>query len=432
MLFSDITVIDEDFEAKPHQWVGTRDGKIAYVGSAAPAAEQDFGEVYDGTRKVLMPGMYNAHAHAPMTLLRGYAEDLPLQSWLNDAVFPFEAQITDEAAYPATLLAIAEMLRHGTVSFSDMYYYTDMRAKAVLESGIKCNLSEAALSFEETPYDELPIKALNERYVRDYHNAGDGRLKVDLSVHAEYTSNPLLVEGVGQQAVDLGVRTHIHMSETKSEHEECKQRHNGMSPAAYFESLGFFRQPCTAAHCVWTDEADWEILKRNGVTATTNPASNLKLGSGIAPVPAMLDAGVSVALGTDGVASNNNHDMFQDMYLLSVLQKGATGDPTVLGPQQALRIACRNGALSQGRDDCGLVKEGFKADLVVLDFDQPHLYPATNVVNNLVYSAHGSDVCLTMVDGRVLYRDGEFPTIDVERAAHDTETSTQAILQKLA
>lgn len=444
MLFSDIAVINENFEVEEHRWVGVRDGRIAYIGDCAPdqapgandadaaAGAYDFGEVYDGRGKLLMPGMYNAHAHAPMTLLRGYAENLPLDQWLNDSVFPFEAKITDETALPATRLAIAEMLRYGTVSFSDMYYYSDARAQAVLESGAKCNMSEAALGFDPSvAYEDMPVYKVNCHLIDAYNEAGDGRLKIDLSIHAEYTSYPELVRAVGQHAVDAGLGTHIHLAETKKETEECRQRHDGMSPAAYFESLDFFRMPCTAAHCVWTDADDWEIFKRHNVTVASNPVSNLKLASGVAPAPAMLDAGVRVALGTDGPASNNNHDLMQDMYVFAILHKGISGDPTVITPAQALAAATRNGALAQRRDDCGLVKEGFKADLVVLDVDRPNMHPATDLACNVVYAAHGDDVVLTMVDGKVLYRDGAWTTIDVERAQAETDAATKAILAQL-
>lgn len=429
MLFSDITLIDENFAAQSHCWVGTRAERIAYIGTTAP--REDYGEMYDGTGKVLMPGMYNAHAHAPMTLLRGYAEALPLQSWLNDKVFPFEAKIGDAETLPATRLAIAEMLRFGTVGFSDMYYHSDARAQAILESGIKCNMSEAALTFDDTPYADMPVSAINDHLVRTYHNTGDGRLKIELCVHAEYTSRPYLVQAIGDEAFERGLGTHIHLSETRSEHEECKQRHNGMTPAQYFDSLGFFRSPCIAAHCVWTEETDWEIMRDRGVTVASNPVSNLKLGSGIAPVPAMMEAGVRVALGTDGPASNNNHDLLQDMYVFALLHKGVSGDPTVLPPAEVLRCATANGALAQQRPDCGVIRVGNRADLVVIDFDAPHLQPATDVVSNIVYAAHGSDVCLTMVDGAVLYRDGEWPTIDVERAQAETIAATQHIIAQL-
>lgn len=433
MLFSDITIVDEDFQIREHQWVGVADSRIAYIGGTAPAPEAgDFGEVYDGTEKVLMPGFYNCHSHVPMTLLRGYAEGLPLQAWLNDMVWPFEAHIDDPSSRAGTELAIAEMLASGTVGFTDMYYQTDERCHAVLESGIKANICEGLLAFGDVTFDEMPAKAENKRFVADYNGAGDGRLLIDMCIHAEYTTNPNVVEGVGQLAYDLGVGTHIHISETKSEHEECKERRQGMSPAQYFDSLGFFRTPCTAAHAVWTEEADWEIFRERGVTVATNPASNLKLGSGIAPVPKMLEAGVNVALGTDGVASNNNHDMLQELFLLSILHKGANCDPTLITAADALRIATVNGARSQRRPDCGLVKEGFKADLVVLDTSKANMHPKTHLLHNIVYSANCGNVLLTMVDGKVLYKDGEFLTIDVERAIAQTDAATKAIIGKLA
>jgi len=239
------------------------------------------------------------------------------------------------------------------------------------------------------------------------------------------------VQALGQVALDNHLGTHIHLSETKKEHEECKERHNGMTPTEYFDSLEFFRAPCTAAHCVWVTEHDMDILRDRRATVATCPASNLKLASGIAPVAAMLEKGVRVGIGTDGVASNNDHDLIADMRLLSLLQKGASGDPTALTPQQALTCATQAGALGQRREDCGLIKEGFRADLIVIDTDRPNMHPQTNLLNNLVYSAHGDDVCLTMVDGAVLYRDGEFPTIDVERAQFETDAATASIIARL-
>jgi len=429
MLFSDISLLDENFDYREHCYVGVRDDEIAYVGQVRP--DEDFGEVYPGRGRVLMPGMYNAHAHAPMTLLRGYAENKALDAWLNEQVFPFEAKITDEFAYPATLLAIAEMLRFGTVSFSDMYYLSDARARAVGESGIKCNMSEGLTCFQDVPYQDTDAYALNERLIRDYHGAFDGRLKIDLCLHAEYTTTPTFSRTVAESAKEHDLNMHIHLSETMKEHEECKQRHGGKTPAAYFDELGVFDQPTTAAHCVWIEGDDFRILSERGVTVATNPVSNLKLGSGIADEPALRRAGIRVALGTDGVASNNNHNMFKDMYLLSLVHKGVSHDPVGMSPVDALRVATLNGALAQSRDRCGCIAEGNKADLVVLDVDVPWMYPVTDMRCNLVYSAQGSDVVLTMVDGKVLYRDGVFPTIDVERACSETQRARDRIVAEL-
>lgn len=433
MLFEDIALLDENLEYREHCWVGTRDGKIAFLDDKAPAPEvaAEFGESYSGTDKLLMSGFFNAHAHAPMTLLRGYAEGLPLHNWLNDKVFPFEAKITEEDAYWATLLACAEMARYGVVSFSDMYYLSEARIKAVTESGLKVNLCDTLVAFEDKPYKEYPVCEVIEGLIRGHHDTVDGRIKIDYNIHSEYITQPTPVADVAQLACEKGLHVHVHVSETRSEHEECKQRHGGLTPVEYFNKLGIFDSPTTAAHCVWVEDSDIEILAEKGVYVACNPASNMKLGSGFAPIPKMLDRGVAVALGTDGVASNNNHDMMQELYLMSLIYKGHTLDPSVVTPQQVLTAATRTGALSQGREDCGYVAVGAKADLCVLDTSGPSWAPDTNPLYNVVFAGHGSDVCLTMVDGQVVYRDGTYPTLDIEEAKAKTAEATKRIIASL-
>lgn len=433
MLFANIGILDENFDYRPDCWVGVQDGRIGYIGGTAPdsTSADAFGEVYDGRGKLLMPALYNAHAHAPMTLLRGYAENLPLQSWLNDAVWPFEAKMTAEDNYWATVLACAEMARYGCVSFSDMYYHTAERARAVVEAGMKANLCEGILAFEPKPFSEYPVCELTERLIDELHGSDEGRILIDMCIHAEYTSNPVTVAGIAAMAKERGVRLHVHVSETRAEHEECRDRHDGLTPVRYFDSLGVFDVPVIAAHCVWVDEDDIALLAERGASVVHNPASNMKLASGFAPVPRMLDAGVSVCLGTDGMASNNNHDLFQDMYLMATISKGHGGDPSVVTPKQTLHAATRAGALAQGRDDCGLVKEGFKADLCVLDVSGPSWTPLTDALTNVVYAGHGSDVVLTMCDGRTVYRDGTWPGVDVERAKREVSARTERIRAEL-
>ena len=432
MLFNNIAYLNADFQIE-RGYVGVIADRITYLSSAPPANLADYGEQYAGAGRLLMPGLYNLHAHAPMTLLRGYAESLPLQDWLQQRIFPFESQMTAEDNYYGSLLAIAEMLRFGVVSYSDMYFYSDERIQAVAESGIKANICPALMVFDpDVQLADLPEAASNVRYAREFHGTLNGRLRVDLNIHSEYISNPSVVEAVGQQARELGVGTHIHLSETQLEHEECKARHHGLTPTAYFASLGFFEQPCTAAHAVWTEPADWQLLAANGVSVASCPASNFKLASGFAPLTGLLAAGVNVGLGTDGVASNNNHNMFQDLYLLATVFKAAAADPQVLSPAEALRIATLNGALAQGRPDCGRIALGNRADLVVLDTTGPWWQPISSLLNNLVFAGQGSDVVLTMVDGRVLYRDGQWPTIDVQRVAQAVQAATDRISGQLA
>lgn len=429
MLFSDIGLIADDFSYKPHAYVGVDQGTIAYVGTTAPT--QDFGEVYDGAGKVLMPGMVNAHSHAPMTLMRGYAENLALDDWLNTMIFPFEAQMTDEDVYPATVLAIAEMLRFGTTSFSDMYYFNDARARAILETGIKCNLCHTVIDFEGTPYAQKEDAAENERLVRDYHGANGGRLLIDMGLHAEYTSNPVTVQTFAQATKEIGLRIQVHVSETAKEVRECKDRHKGRTPVRYLADLGVFDNPTTAAHCVWLEGDDYALLANHGVTVASNPVSNAKLGSGIADLPGMRAAGVRVALGTDGVASNNNLNMFQDMTALGLAARARWCTPVGVSASELLRMATENGALSQGRTDTGTIAVGKRADLIVLDVDVPWMQPVSDMATNLVYSGQGSDVVLTMVDGQVLYRDGEWPTIDVERVMAQTAAARERVLSRL-
>lgn len=433
MLFSDIGLLDENLQYHGHCWVGVEADHINFISEERPEQHliDSCGEVYEGRGKLLMAGFYNAHAHSPMVLLRGYAESLPLGRWLNEKVFPFEAEITAEDMYWATMLACAEMARFGIVSFSDMYMETEARIKAVMEAGMKMNACDNFVAFENKPYREFPNYEVNERLVSEYHGAADGRIKIDYCIHGEYSTQLQPVSDIAGIAQEKGARIHLHLSETEAEHEECKQRHAGMTPTQYFSSLGVLDNPTTAAHCVWVEEADLEIMKEKDVFVACNPVSNMKLGSGFAPIPAMLEKGIAVALGTDGVASNNNHDMMQDLYLMALIYKGFNLDPAVVTPWQCLNGATRVGALSQGRDDCGILKEGAKADLIVFDITEPSWTPCINALNNVVYAGHGSDICLTMVDGRVVYREGSWPTIDVERAKAEVDASTRRIITLL-
>ncbi len=312
-----------------------------------------------------------------------------------------------------------------------MYYHMEEGARAALDAGLKMNLSDSLLAFNGEGLDELPVDAQNRRLLHDLQGAGDGRIVVDCNIHAEYTSNPRAVADLAAFAREQGLRVQVHVSETRAEHEECRQRHGGLTPVRYFDSLGLFDAPVTAAHCVWVDDEDIDVLAARGVFVAANPASNMKLGSGFAPVPKMLERGVKVCLGTDGMASNNNHDMMQDLYLLALLYKGSTNDPSVVTPKQALAAATRMGALSQGRDDCGYVAIGAKADLCVFDVSGPSWAPMTNPLVNVVYAGHGADVCLTMCDGVVVYREGEWPTLDIERAKAEVEARTKRIIGEL-
>ncbi|MBQ6294636.1 MAG: amidohydrolase [Firmicutes bacterium] len=428
MLFSDITILNENFDVREHCYVGVKDGRIAYVGTAEP--KEDFGSVYRGEGKVLMPAFYNAHSHSAMTLLRGYAENMNLQDWLNTMIFPFEAKMKGEDIYAGTLLAMAESVRSGIVSSTDMYYWLDDIGRAVEASGCKVNMSNAVTCFDGSAFEELPAYRIACDAFRSWHGAADGRILTDLSLHAEYTSTEKVARGIAALAKEQGVRVHIHASETKSETEGCLERH-GKTPVAYLADCGLLDMPATLGHCVWITDEDMDILKEKGATVAACPVSNSKLASGISNVPGLLAKGVRVALGTDGVSSNNSLNMLADAKVMALEARIRTGDPAVLTPRQVLCAMTRAGALSQGREDCGLLKEGFKADLIVLDIDQPNMQPVHNLLNNLVWSADSGNICLTMCDGQVLYRDGEYLTIDVEKAMAEADACRRKILAML-
>ena len=394
-------------------FVAAESGKITYVGTEQP--EGDFDTVIDGTGKVLMPGFVNCHTHVPMTAMRGYGGGHNLQDWLNNFIFPAEDKWDDRSIRAAADLGLAEMIASGVTTIADMYMRTGVIAQAVLDAGLCANLSCGGVlfapEFDPDTYSECVIQ--RELYDR-WHGAGDGRIIVDASIHGEYTSRAELWDWTADFARSRGLGMHVHLSETRREHEECKVRHNGRTPAAVFAEHGVFDVRAIAAHCVWTTPEDWEIMAQKGVTAVHNPVSNLKLGSGVAPVPAMLKAGVNVALGTDGVSSNNSTDLFGEMKLAAILHNGVNLDPRAMDPYAALQMATVNGARALGRNS-GKIAVGADADLILVDFDAPNLIPCHDAVENLVYAAQGRNVALTMCRGKILYRNGEFFTIDLDR-----------------
>ncbi len=429
MLFSDITILDENMQTRPHMYVGTEGEQIRYIGSERPS--ESYGEEYEGEGRLLMSAFYNAHAHSPMMLMRGYGENLSLSDWLNTRIFPFEDKLYHDAVYYSTLLAMAESIRFGIVSTSDMYYFCDDMVKAVAESGAKANISRSITSFAEGSVLQNESYREAVALAEQYHRAENGRILVDASVHAEYTNTETSIAEVADYALQYGLNMHVHISETKSEHEECKTRHGGRTPVQLLDDLGVFRTPTTAAHCVWVEESDMDILASRGVTVASCPVSNLKLASGVCPVPDLLAHGVPVAIGTDSVASNNSLNFMEEMKFFALLNKEKHADPTLITPVQTLRAATETGAGSQGRSDCGVLRVGNRADLIVLDLTVPNMRPIHDLATNVVYSASGSDVLLTMADGRVLYRDGQYLTIDVEKAAAETEAACRNILEKL-
>ena len=386
---------------------------ITYVGKMPEHLRYD-GDM-DCGGDLLIPAFYNAHCHAAMTLFRGYGENLPLDRWLNERIFPAEERLNAQNVYAASMLACAEMLRNGIVSFTDMYMFEQSTARAVLETGMKANLSRSLVSFDPDVDFYKDSRFLESCALeRAYQNAGEGRLKIDLSLHAEYTNVESYCRSAAEYAKETGLRVQLHLSETKKEHEECIARHQ-KTPTRFFADCGVFDAPTTAAHCVWVTDEDIAILADKKVTAAHNPVSNLKLGSGVMPYEKMRAAGVNVALGTDGAASNNALSILREMQTAAILHKGVSLDPTAASPAGLLEVATRNGALSQGREDCGFIAPGMRADLVLVDLHAPHNLPVYDTAASLCFSAYPSDVRMTVCDGKLLYRDGEYLTLDIER-----------------
>ena len=422
-LFSGVTAVTMD-EKRPvikDAYIGVKAGKIAYIG-AEPPGEKASCEV-DGRGKILMPGLCNAHTHLAMTILRGYADDDRLQDWLFKKMFPVEARFTPRTAKAGALLACMESIRFGVTSLTCMDPFIPAIAEACFEAGIKANIGNGYLCMDREKYDFATdnVTRQNCEMLEKWHGADGGRIRLDASVHGEYTSFDRVWADAARFARDNGLNMHVHLSETESEHRECVARH-GKTPAAVLDSFGLFDTRATVAHAVWVTEEDMELLASRQAVAAHNPVSNLKLGSGVAPVRRMREKGLRVALGTDSVASNNSLDMFEEIKLSLLLQKGLSRDPSCATAGDALCSATVSGAFAQGREgECGLIREGMDADVILLDCHAPQLTPVHNPLSLLAYSASGRDVCLTMVRGRVLYRDGQFTTIDFERLLRELD-----------
>lgn len=414
-LFSNVTVVtmDEDLRVLFSAFVGVTDGKISYLSRKAP--EEQPAQIVNGEGMVLMPGLINCHTHLAMSPMRGYADDVALSSWLNDYIFPREDRLDGRCAKAATLLSLAECLRFGTTSVSDMYYFSDEVAQAVDESGIKANLSRAVTFFGEEFDFERDTRCREMVELRQkWHGHDNGRIRVEASIHAEYTSDHRVWDAISEYCINEGVAMHVHLSETKAEHEACKERH-GLTPAQVLDCHHVFDVPSIAAHCVWLEPEDMALLAKRKVSAVHCPVSNLKLASGCAKVEDMIRAGMNVALGTDSNVSNNNLDMFEEIKAATLMAKGVSGDPKALPAQAALMMATVCGARAQHREaECGMIKLGMDADLILLDFTQPHLMPCHNVMSHLAYAVSGHDVVMTMVRGKILYAAGKFMTIDME------------------
>lgn len=388
------------------------DGKIKKIGPTESIPSDKYHKVIEGdNKKAVLPGLVNSHTHLAMTLFRGYADDLPLKIWLEEKIWPAEEKLTSEDVYWGSLLGILEMIKSGITTFADMYFFMDNVARAAKESGMRCLLSYGIIAKNEVKEREELNKALD--LVKNWDGEADGKINIGLSPHAVYTTTDRVWKRVKEEAERYNLVIHTHLSETEEEVETFRQN-NGMSPIQYLDKLGVFEVPTLAAHCVHVDGKDIEILSEKKVSVAHNPGSNMKLGAGIAPIDEMLKHGVCVGLGTDGAASNNNLDIWEEIRLASFLPKVARRDPTKISPAEALKMGTLGGAHALGWKDVGEIKEGKKADLIIVDIDQPHLVPRYNLLSNLVYAARASDVETVIINGKIIMENKEVLTIDEE------------------
>ncbi len=394
--------------------IDIKNDRIEAVGE--PASGQLPDRIIEAEGALALPGLVNAHTHVAMGLLRNYADDMALMPWLQEKIFPAEERMTDEDVYWGSMLSIGEMIRSGVTTFADMYFFMEKTAEAVELSGVR-----AALSMGMAASDVGEAREKSEKlgeFHSEWNGAAGGRIRVDAGPHAVYTCSPDALEEIAAAARELNCGVHIHLSETEGEVKEAKEKY-GLSPVQIADRAGLFESPTIAAHCVWLDEKDLETLAKKRVNVVHNPTSNLKLGSGVSRIDRQIDKGIHLALGTDGSASNNNLNMFEEMHLAALMHKGVGKDPTRMPAWRALHMATTGGAEAIGFDeDIGSLDPGKKADLILLSTEGLHLNPVFNPVSALVYSAQASDVTTVLCDGNVLMENRKLLTIDEEEVKH--------------
>ncbi len=381
--------------------IGIEGDRIAFVRRHdEPLPDTAGAEIIDGRGKLAMPGLVNTHNHIPMTLLRSYADDLPLMPWLNDHVWPFEARMTRDDIRVGAELGMAEMLLGGTTTSADMYWMDEAVAEAAVHAGIRAVIASSILDGKREAFDR-DLALLTERYGRGCHP----RITLMVAPHAVYTCSPETLEYARDTAAAHDIGITIHVSETQDEQRIVRERY-GKTPVELLRDLGMLGPRTLLVHAVWVNDGDIEIMREHGVSVAHNPQSNMKLASGIAPFAKMAAAGINVTIGTDGPSSNNDLDMWEEMRAASYLQKVTERDPRVLPAYETLRMATVYGAKALGYNDLGFISEGALADFILVNVDTPHMQPIHNIVSNLVYSGKASDVDTVVVDGKILVEDG--------------------------
>lgn len=403
--------------------IGITDGKIEFISKKVP--EEMPKTIIEGTGMVAMPGLINCHTHLATSVLRCFTDDLTNKEAL-EALLQKEAKMDSRSAKAAALLSIAECLRFGVTSVSDLYYYPNATAQAVAESGIKANLALSSYRYidqnEEFDFETDEQCRELQKVVDKWHGYDNGRIKIDAGIFAEYTSNYPLWESLAGYASEKGLGMQLHLSETRNEVDSCLDR-TGMTPGELLAFHRLFAVPATASGCAFLEPEEAKMLGKKKVSAVALPLSAAKNGQPCAPITDLVKAGMNVALGTDGAIQAGNLDMFEVMRGAAMSVRASKGDPSALPSSAALMMATFCGAQAQGRaQECGMLKEGMDADLVLVDFTAPHLMPCHNVLTGLVYAAKGGDVAMTMVRGKILYQNGRFPTIDLNAVVEELTT----------
>ena len=398
-----------DFESK-RQSLLIKDDLIAEISDKID--ESGIDKVIDAEGKILLPGLVNTHTHLSMTLFRGLADDLSLDSWLNDNIWPMEANLNGDYCYIGALLGAVEMIKSGTTTFSDMYFYMEDVARAVDDAGIRAVLSYGMIDFGDAEKRENEIKE-NMALFDECNGMADGRIKVFLGPHSPYTASKELLIKVRELADEYGMGIHIHVSETEKEINDSLDE-KGLRPFEYLEKIGFLGPDVVAAHSVWLSDDEIEIIKRHNVKVSHNPCSNMKLASGIAPVSRLMEKGICVSIGTDGASSNNNLDLIEELKTASLLQKVSTLDPKVLNSDEAIEMATIKGAEALGLEsEIGSIEVGKKADIILIDTNCANMVPdSSKISSNVIYSANGSNVDTTICNGKILMENRKLTVLD--------------------
>ena len=424
-LISNVTVVtmNERMDVLFGAYIGIQGGKIAYLGKSAPKEQPQ--TIIDGTGMVAMPGLVNCHTQLATSVLRSYCDDLSAAEALEEQL-KREDKMDSRSAKAAALLSIAECLRFGVTSVSDLYYYPAATAEAAAEAGIKANIALSSYRFidqnEDFDFETDEQCAELRRVVESWHGHDEGRIQIDAGIYAEYTSNYKLWEGLVGYAAEQNLGFQLHLAETQAEVDSCLDR-TGLSPAELLNCHGVFNVPTTAAGCACLEEMDRKLLGKKKATAVACPLTAAKSGKPQTPVLDCVKAGMNVALGTGGAIEAGNLDLFEVMRGTALCARASSGNASALPASAALMMATTCGARAQGRaDSTGMLKEGYDADICLVDFSAPHLMPCHNVVNGLVFSAKGGDVAMTMVRGKILYQNGRFPTIDLKSVVEELTT----------